>query len=1256
MTIYKDIINQDTPLWYYQLQETTGSSIIEVNNKSSGTGYNLSYNAIMNQRLLFNGLSFNGTSSYIQLPFNTSFNEFSVSVWFISQINTQTNSHLLSHSEIVATNNANFPFSIRINQLATQLTVRLDSGSDANVDLTLTASMNPNVLYHLAITRNGISGLCSLYMNGVLIASGILSTVLSTYSGNWLIGKSNESGVGIGTSYFTGIIGQIAFFDYELTLSKIQNHYWNGLSNLDVSSPVLDPYLNNVILSTHCEQALTNGDPYNRNTCLLLHFNGSNNSSNFIDETGKTIVPINNAILSSAQKKFGISSGYFNNDSLLQVTSSDFMFGSGDFTLECFVMLPVELGSKNSWIFDSRTTQNPSGIVLFFDSNKRLIVYCDVTYYNTTITLSTNVWYHIALVKQSNEYTIFINGVRDLIFTNPLQLTNKTISIGRRYEPIPSQTATAIYIDELRITRLLSRYRYNYDIAIPTSEYQYLQDSTFDQYSGYAVLDLDFNPRNNNYSFIDSIRNATITTNLNAALSTSQKKTGETSGYFSDGDYIQIANITDYNLAVFDFTIEFDVYLSNYASNIGGVYSSVLIAKDSLNNREFELFITGTSNSFTEITFQGFSSNTVYQSINGLFNFSLNVWYNIAVSRIGNDLFIFIDGNPINLVSAFDVVINATTSPIRIGGNSENYVHYLNGYIDNLRITRGVCKYTKRFIPSILQKVYTQLPIELRNTTLNINQSKRIISKNSRFGKSCFKFNYDSEYVYITPSNAFNLGNSNFTIELWYYKTATSPNGTYNRLIHSSGSDSIGSFGIYDSGATGNLGVYMSSNGSSWDVLANETINISLNIWHHIVVERNLSIFTIFINGVIKYQGQWLANGSLYYNSTYKWTIGGNVSVPNRSLNGYIDEVRITKGIARYTSSNYSSKYVLPTVPNSDIQLYTHIYKKYDDLFDNVCLLLHGDSFSDSSINNTAITASGNVITTTERSRFSNKSFKFTSYSDYLTTAINANFTFNAGDFTLELWCFPTVLAIGCLIDGRPLNTNGNYLTLYVNDNTGVVCAYANSIVLLTSSIGITNLAWNHIALVRKDNILTLYINGMKDVSCIDTTNYIQNRFLICANPFGTGTQYGFLGFVEDIRVTSRIARYIGTFELPTSQYPDSNKLNQQSFTSISNDQNNIVMRFPMSWNYVNTLDPDNLILSFAKYKLSGKAFNDDYTPASFVSVHSVDGTEYYTQIPSQITGYYEFLNLQNKQYYITVDSPGEHIPTCIGPVYPDLI
>ncbi len=38
MTAYKDIINQDIPLWYYPLQETTGPSIIEVNNKSSGTG------------------------------------------------------------------------------------------------------------------------------------------------------------------------------------------------------------------------------------------------------------------------------------------------------------------------------------------------------------------------------------------------------------------------------------------------------------------------------------------------------------------------------------------------------------------------------------------------------------------------------------------------------------------------------------------------------------------------------------------------------------------------------------------------------------------------------------------------------------------------------------------------------------------------------------------------------------------------------------------------------------------------------------------------------------------------------------------------------------------------------------------------------------------------------------------------------------------------------------------------------------------
>jgi hypothetical protein len=86
----------------------------------------------------------------------------------------------------------------------------------------------------------------------------------------------------------------------------------------------------------------------------------------------------------------------------------------------------------------------------------------------------------------------------------------------------------------------------------------------------------------------------------------------------------------------------------------------------------------------------------------------------------------------------------------------------------------------------------------------------------------------------------------------------------------------------------------------------------TLNTWRHVAVVKSLATTTMYVDGVS--QGTW-ADSTNYTSTTA--TIGGRfaaISGDQRSLNGYIDDLRITKGVARYTAN-----FTPPIAPFPDI-------------------------------------------------------------------------------------------------------------------------------------------------------------------------------------------------------------------------------------------------------------------------------------------------------------------------------------------------
>ena len=107
----------------------------------------------------------------------------------------------------------------------------------------------------------------------------------------------------------------------------------------------------------------------------LLHFEGANNSTTFTDESGKTWTTYGTPIISTADHAVGSSSGQFTSygDFIKTVAHADFQFGTGDFTIQCWVSHTADSEIRriigNSY---SNTASDPGGWLLYTTNNGQI--------------------------------------------------------------------------------------------------------------------------------------------------------------------------------------------------------------------------------------------------------------------------------------------------------------------------------------------------------------------------------------------------------------------------------------------------------------------------------------------------------------------------------------------------------------------------------------------------------------------------------------------------------------------------------------------------------------------------------------------------------------------------------------------------------------------------------------------------------------------------------------------------------------------
>lgn len=189
-----------------------------------------------------------------------------------------------------------------------------------------------------------------------------------------------------------------------------------------------------------------------------------------------------------------------------------------------------------------------------------------------------------------------------------------------------------------------------------------------------------------NTVFVDA-KGKVISTFGNAVQTTSSPKFGTTCMFLDGaGDYLTVGNHADFHFGSGDFTVEYWIKPANVTATHFHFYYGP--------NQSWWIYHYSNLVSFS-VSLDGGSTN--YTALTGAYLTTNGQWYHIACVRTGSLLKIFINGVERASTAVTGSLFVPPTNGLLIGQFNSNF--YLNGFMDEIRITKGVARYTTGFSP-----------------------------------------------------------------------------------------------------------------------------------------------------------------------------------------------------------------------------------------------------------------------------------------------------------------------------------------------------------------------------------------------------------------------------------------------------------------------------------------------------------------------------------------------------------------------------
>jgi hypothetical protein len=600
----------------------------------------------------------------------------------------------------------------------------------------------------------------------------------------------------------------------------------------------------------------TAGESDYANFSLLCHFDGSNGSSTFIDNSPrpKTLTPNGGVQIKTDQSKFGGASAYFGGTAeyVSSSSSSDFAFGTGDFTVECWVYSSdVSFAAQRGFLQTSDTAGGlkssfTTGIAIVFGSpaNGALSANVGGVSINSSANLvQTNTWYHIALVRSSGTSTLYINGSSVGSASTPGNCSGTYLAIGGYYS---TSFLYKGYLDELRIIKGVAKYTGSF--TPPSTAFLDYPPTTETRYIG----------------SIGGLNDTNVDYGVEKLSDTSFKirKMSATGNPVGGGLLGSTVNRVYVNLMDFGATAAASV-------PAGGTAGQVLAKVDGTDyNTTWQTVTSGTPGPQGPVGPAGPAGLGFKTEQSILTNFSTNQESTITTTGIS------LAGNKwgISIVEEWDAA----------GSGDSNY-----GSVAVLLNMNGSDNST----------VFTDSSPTPKSVTAFGNA--KITTSRSKYGGASGLFDGSGDHLTVAPTSDTDFGSGDFTVEAWVYPASFgAAQDVAGKHADAVSTNSNWAWSIYVGANNVANEAFIVSGGTVYSVTG---WSLSLNQWQHIAFTRSSGSLRFFINGV-QVGSTVSANVSINSDSLWKTWIGTFTSA-SRSWNGNIDDFRITKGVARYTAN-----------------------------------------------------------------------------------------------------------------------------------------------------------------------------------------------------------------------------------------------------------------------------------------------------------------------------------------------------------------
>lgn len=643
-------------------------------------------------------------------------------------------------------------------------------------------------------------------------------------------------------------------------------------------------------------------DPNFKNVTLLLHGDGTNGGQNntFLDSGPNNLtITRNGSVPQGSFSPYGDRwSNYFDGtgDYLVTAANTAFQLGTGDFSVDLWFYQTGSTASIGTRaIFGIGNNGQTGDIQLFnwwpFGGNPANTLALNSSAGGTLVVTNTayipDTWNHVAISRASGVVSIYLNGVRVANASFTTNASYNILTIGRPYTNL-SQEHWLGYISNFRLVKGVALYS-GTNINVPTSPLSAIANTSILTCQSNRFLDAS----SNNFTVT---RNGDVSVQRFSPFSPdAEYRTDRIAGsaYFSgaNSNSLSVSSATA-NIDTNPFTVESWVYYLGSSNQAWFTPSPGL-----------PWTVVGTTLRVFNAT--GFLSAGPIER---------NTWTHIAVTRdFSNVLRVFVNGvlnSSVTTTTAFN-----STTPI-IGERFGNGTPFA-GYIAGFRMLIHTALYTSNFTPP------TSPPAVINDTRWLVNFTNANIRDNAmmnnletvgnaqintnakKFGTGALDFDGNGDYLNFRVVNELAL-NADFTVELWFYARASRTHRMFS--LHASGTGASFFAGVrIDLNGNGTFGLY-SSNGVTHNMITSQG-SWSVNTWTHLAITKSGNDFRFFKDGTQFYTvapGHVLMNGTVH-------TIGMLAGYGADYFDGLIDDFRVTKGVARYTSN-----FTPPTAPFPD--------------------------------------------------------------------------------------------------------------------------------------------------------------------------------------------------------------------------------------------------------------------------------------------------------------------------------------------------